>query len=130
MPPRGLPLGSFFSIFNSRSAVFSQSTELAGRCRLLGAGEPHPKAKSKSYYSSSRSWRMGADPAQASIRTSINLALSGATPRPKSSLFALLSYGLIIAQNCPVVKCYFEKMVFVGRFELPTHSLKGYYSSS
>ena len=48
MPPRGLPLGGLSSIHNSRSAVSSQSTGLAGRCRLLGAGEPHPKSKSKS----------------------------------------------------------------------------------
>ena len=33
---------------NSRSAVSSQSTGLAGRYRLLGAGEPHPTARSKS----------------------------------------------------------------------------------
>ena len=48
MPPRGLPLGGLSSILNSRPAVSSQSTGLAGRCRLLGAGEPHPKTKSKS----------------------------------------------------------------------------------
>ena len=55
----------------------------------------------------------------------------GATPKAKSLLTsALLSHGLIIAQDCPVVKCYFKKLVPVGRLELPTHSLKGYCSSS
>ena len=48
MPPRGLPLGGLSNILNSRPAVSSQSTGLAGRCRLLGAGEPHPIARSKS----------------------------------------------------------------------------------
>jgi len=49
MTPEGTaPRRNFSSILNSRSVVFSQSTELAGRYRLLGAGEPHPKSKSKS----------------------------------------------------------------------------------
>ena len=49
MTPEGTaPRRNLSSVDNSRSAVSSQSTGLAGRCRLLGAGEPHPKTKSKS----------------------------------------------------------------------------------
>ena len=100
--PRGdCPSEELFRYYTILSrAVLSQSTQPAKPIGFLGSGQPNPKAKSKSYYSSSRSLVVLLSPSRASSATISNTHLNqfgivGRHPQTHFTLFTTLSVSHI-----------------------------------